>query len=97
MSLETTRDVAFFADPSDIVKSIDGMLYDQPGTDLIAADPSVYFAAADEDNVIDFCMKIDLGAPLPTGIFTIGGEDVPLLANEFVRGRPPQRPPGIQQ
>ena len=97
MSLETTLDVAFFVDPSDIVKSIEGMLYDQPGTDLIAADPSVYFAAADEDNVVDFCMKIDLGAPLPTGIFTIGGEDVPLMAVDFVGGRPPRRPPGLHE
>lgn len=89
------RDVAFLLDPSTVVVSIGAFNYNEPGTDLIAEQPTKFFEAQDEDDVWDFCMKVADAAPLPSGYFVIDSVSTLVTAVEFVGGRPPVRPPAL--
>lgn len=85
--------VAALVDPSEMIKSIGGVLVNQTGTDLIAAEPNKYFISTDENGVDDLCFTWPPAQPLPEIVAVIGGIDTIVLVAEFIGGRPPTRPP----
>lgn len=88
-----TRDMAFMADPTAHLLTLNGILFDCPAQQLVAAFPDTFFIAADDENVEDFCLKVPLSEPAPTAVFVIGGIEQQMQALDFIGGRPPTRPP----